>query len=243
MTTLLATERIKLFTTRSPWWSIVAALGLTIGFAGLVALNHSEGRPLQVEHSQFGIQFGLVVVLVMAALAVTTEYRFSTIRATFQAVPNRSAVLVAKTAVVAVLAAVIGEIAAFGSWTVTRVIAGGPEMAIATGADVRMVAGVGLVYALAAVIAVAVGTLVRQSAGAISILLIWPLLVENLVQLIPGAGPHIHDWMPFVNAERFLNPPEFTTPPIGPWGSLAYLAGVAAALFAAAMVAVNRRDA
>ncbi|GAA3022932.1 hypothetical protein [Actinokineospora globicatena] len=241
MTTLLATERIKLFTTRSPWWSAFLALGLTIGFAALVGLNHSGG-PLLVEHSQFGTQFGLMVVSVMAALAITTEYRFATIRATFQAVPKRTSVLVAKTAVVAILAAVIGEVAAFGSWLTAYAIDGGPEMAITTGADWRMVAGVGLVFAVTAVIAVAVGTLVRQSAGAISILLIWPLLVENLVVLIPGVGANIHDWMPFTVASRFLNGAE-PIAPMGPWASLAYFTGVAAVLLVAALAVANKRDA
>ena len=42
--------------------------------------------------------------MVMATLAVTTEYRFGTIRATFQAVPNRTRTLLAKTTVVALFA-------------------------------------------------------------------------------------------------------------------------------------------
>ncbi|WP_026421728.1 ABC transporter permease [Actinokineospora inagensis] len=240
MTTLLATERIKLFTTRSPWWSTLLALGMTIGFAALVALNHSGG-PLTVRHSQFGAQFGLMIVTVMAALAITTEYRFATIRATFQAVPHRTAVLLAKTAVVAVLAAVIGEVAAFGSWITARVIDGGPEMNLVTGGDWRAVAGLGLVYAVGAVIAVAVGTLIRQSAGAISVLLIWPLLVENLVQLIPRVGEDIHNWMPFTAVSRFT---DSTVPgPIGPWASLAYFAGVAAVLLVAALAVAEKRDA
>ncbi|MBM7770962.1 ABC-2 type transport system permease protein [Actinokineospora baliensis] len=242
MTTLLATERIKLFTTRSPWWSAVLALGLTMGFAGLVALNHSGG-PLSVEHSQFGMQFGLMVITVMAALAITTEYRFATIRATFQAVPNRTAALLAKTTVVAALAALLGEVAAFGSWATVKVIdGGGPELSITTGADWRMVAGVGLVFAITAVIAIAVGTLVHQSAGAISILLIWPLLVENLVQLIPRVGDDIHDWMPFTVANRFLNGPG-PDAPLSAWGSLIYFAAVGGVLLLIAIAAANKRDA
>ena len=35
--TLLAVERIKLFTTRSPMWCTLAALVVTIGFAALIA--------------------------------------------------------------------------------------------------------------------------------------------------------------------------------------------------------------
>ncbi|GLZ37458.1 ABC transporter permease [Actinokineospora sp. NBRC 105648] len=242
MTALLATERIKLFTTRSPWWSMIMTLGITVGLAGMVALTHAGDRPLTVEHSQFGSQFGLMIITVMAALAVTTEYRFATIRTTFQAVPNRTSILLAKTAVVTGLAVVVGEITAFGSWAVAKLIDGGPELSIRDSGDLRMVAGVGLVYGVAAVMAVAVGILVRQSAGAISILLIWPLLAENLVGLIPRVGDDLRNWMPYVNAGRFLNgvDPEM---PLSAWGALAYFAGVAAVLLGTALVVANRRDA
>jgi len=39
---------------------------------------------------------GLLVIMVMAALAVTNEYRFGIIRTNFQAAPHRSAVILAK---------------------------------------------------------------------------------------------------------------------------------------------------
>ena len=120
--TLLATERIKLFTTRSPWWSMLLALVLAVGFASLLAANVPSGSTLSISEAEGGYQFSLVVMMVMAALAVTTEYRFSTIRVSFQAVPNRIALLLAKTGVVAILAAIVGEVTAFASWAVARLI-------------------------------------------------------------------------------------------------------------------------
>ncbi|HEY3609668.1 MAG TPA: ABC transporter permease, partial [Pseudonocardiaceae bacterium] len=192
--TLLATERIKLFTTRSPWWSMLLALVLAVGFASLLAANVTSGNSLSVSEAEGGYQFSLVVMMVMAALAVTTEYRFGTIRVTFQAVPNRIALLLAKTAVVAVLAAVVGEVTAFASWAVARLIHPSAALALSNEAAWRDVAGMGLVYAITGVIAVAVGILVRQTAGAVAILLIYTLLVENLVVLIPKIGHTIQKW-------------------------------------------------
>jgi ABC-2 type transport system permease protein len=93
--TLLAVERIKLFTTRSPLWCTVIALAAMIGFAALMAGVDSAGQ-VTIASTQYGYNLGLVVVMVMAALAITTEYRFSTIKATFQAIPNRTAALTAK---------------------------------------------------------------------------------------------------------------------------------------------------
>jgi ABC-2 type transport system permease protein len=248
--TLLATERIKLFTTRSPWWSMLLALGLAISFAALVAANANGSDGFSLAAAESGYQFGMVVMMVMAALAVTTEYRFGTIRVTFQAVPNRIAVLLAKTTVVTALAALVGEIAAFASWEVARLIHPSTALALNTDQAWRNVAGMGLVYAITAVIAVAIGILVRQTAGAVAILLIYSLLVENLVVLIPKIGHTVQKWMPFNVANHYLTagspdagPGSTTGMPLGAWPSLLYFAGIGVVLLIIALVTANRRDA
>ncbi|RKT84536.1 ABC-2 type transport system permease protein [Saccharopolyspora antimicrobica] len=241
--TLLAVERIKLFSTRSAWWCAALALALTIGFAGLFA---SQMDVIPLGMTQAGYQFGLMVVLVLAALSITTEYRFGTIRATFLAVPNRTAALAAKTVLVALVALVIGELSAFGSWAVAKVLAPASDLALTTADDWRIVAGVGLVFALGAVLAVAVGALLRQTAGAVTLLLIWSLLVESLVGLIPGIGETVQKWMPFNHASNFLSgmPADgAASMPLGPWGSLGYFAAVVLAIWVIALVVVQRRDA
>ncbi|WP_243790437.1 hypothetical protein [Saccharopolyspora gloriosae] len=240
--TLLAVERIKLFSTRSPWWCSVTALALTIGFAAMMGLSADEG--ITVDQALMGYQFGLMVVLVLAALAVTTEYRFGTIRATFQAAPNRVAVLVAKAGVVAALAFVVGEIASFGSWGVAQAFAAGPELAIDTAGEWRQIVGVGPLFALSAVLAVGVGALLRQSAGAVTLLIVWSLLVERLLGLVPNIGEDLVDWMPFVAASRFLQSDLMGgNSPLGPWASLAYFAVIAFAVLGVAAAVVHRRDA
>lgn len=252
MTTLLAVERIKLCTTRSPWWSTVIALAITVGFGALFVTSAPAGTPVTVAGTQLGYSFGLVVVMVMATLAVTTEYRFGTIRATFHASPNRAAVLLAKTSLVALLAAVIGELAAFGSWAAALVLKPHADLALNSAFDWRTLAGTGLVYALAAVIALSVGILVRQSAGAISIVLIYTMLAEPLVSMIPGVGHTIHKWMPFTMAHQFLTgnsdlpaDPESASSgiTIGPWWALAAFAAFTAVLLGAALITANKRDA
>lgn len=252
--TLLAVERIKLFTTRSPLWCTLVALALTIGFAALLAgLDDNNGT--SIASTQFGANFGLMVIMVMATLAVTTEYRFGTIRATFQAIPNRTNALLAKTAVVALFSGVIGELAAFGAVGISKLIRSSADLGINTAFEWRATAGVGLVYAIAAVIAVAVGTLVRHSAGAVSLLLIYVLLVESLVGMIPTFGARTQEWLPFSMANMFLaGDPDQTGravnegPPVAqaglsPWWALAYFAGFALVMLVIAIVTTNKRDA
>ncbi|GLY48329.1 hypothetical protein [Lentzea sp. NBRC 102530] len=248
--TLLAVERIKLFSTRSPYWCSALAIVMGIGLTAIFAAATDGPVPLGL--TQIGSsQLAIAVVLVMAAIAVTTEYRFNTIRSTFLAVPNRTSALVAKTVVVAFIAGLLGEIIAFGSWGVAKVISPSSDLAINTSAEWRHVAGVGLVYAIGAVIAVAIGILVRQTAGAVAILLVWQMLAESLIGIIPKAGVKIQAWLPFINANHFLSMGS-DSPEMGgtgvdfklsEWGSLGYFAGVAVALLVVALVVAKRRDA
>jgi ABC-2 type transport system permease protein len=227
------------------------ALVITIGMAALISANTDDRFPLSVSVSQGFTNFGMIVIMVMAALAVTTEYRFGTIRATFLAVPGRVQALLAKTAVVAILAALVGEAVAFGSWGIGSLIKPDADMAINTAGEWRNVAGTGLVFALAAVLAVAVGILVRQTAGAVAILLVYTMLLESLIGIIPTIGVKIQRWLPFQNSanfqtagnDSFLSEGGGLDYPFGPWGSLVYFAAICVGLLVVALVVAKRRDA
>jgi len=245
---LIAAERIKLVSTRSPWWCAGLAILASIGLSSMIALADPAGGPIpSVASTQLGYTLGMAVVMVMATLAITTEYSVGTIRTTFMAAPRRGPALVAKTAVVAALAAIIGLLGAFGAWGISLLLLPGADLSLAGPDDWRHVAGVGLVYLLAAVIAVAVGTLVRHTAGAVAIVLVWALMAEQLFELIPGVGEAVRTWLPFRSAKEFLTAEGSfgDTGLLGgsPWGALAYFAVVAAVLLGIAIGTARRRDA
>lgn len=246
--TLLAVERIKLFSTRSPWWCMATAGLLSVGFAMLIVGLMPEVSDLHVGFTQAFYQLSLMVILVMAVVAVTSEYRFGTLKATFTAVPNRTAALLAKTAVVAMVTGLVGLAIAFASYGAAVLIRPAADLSLSTGAEWRAVAGVGLVYGFGAIVAVALGILVRQTAGAVAGLLIWILLLEffGLLRLIPRVGDDITSWLPFTAANHFVTAgiwEEGFEMPLGPWGSLAYFAGIAVALLVVALMVAERRDA
>ncbi|WP_238161764.1 ABC transporter permease subunit [Kribbella antibiotica] len=248
-------ERIKLFTTRSPWWCMIVAAVLSVGLAALFTgfIPSDQEQQATIFITQGGTQFSQMVMMVMAALAVTTEYRFGTIRTSFQAVPQRSQMLLGKTVVVGLLAGLVGLVAAFGAWFIGTLFVGSADLAIDTGAEWRLLAGRGIVFFLSAVIAVAVGILIRQSAGAIAILILWPLLVENLFNLIPKIGDDLSKWSPFQNASSFLTQGndggfagavgDASNYALSPWWALLYFAGWAIGLLAIALFSANKRDA
>jgi ABC-2 type transport system permease protein len=252
--TLLKVERIKLFSTRSPWWCMGAAVFITVGFSALLAgtMQAKDLGDLTPATTQFSYNFGFLIMMVMAILAITTEYRFGTIRATFLAVPTRADALVAKAAVVALLAGLIGEAAGVGSWALSKAIRPDAPLSLDSAQDYRVVVGVGLVYMIATVVALSVGLLIRHSAGAITALLIWVMVAENLLPAIPRVGDAIQKWLPFTVGNNFLYAGQHVgdnndaTPahmPLGAWGSLLYFALVAVVLLGVAVALAKRRDA
>lgn len=241
---ILRSERIKFFSTRSPWWCMALATVVAIGFGMLIAGTAEPGEN-RIFFTMAGLQFAQILVMVMATIAITSEYRFGTVRGTFLASPHRGRVLWIKAALVAGMALVVGEVLAFATFFLARLVANDDVLQLSGSEAWRQVAGYGVVYALSALIALAVGTLVRQAAGAISILLVWTLLVENLLWLIPRVGDDLTRYAPFTNGALFAADPEMSSvaDPLNVWVSLAIFAVTALVLMLAATVAIKRRDA
>lgn len=201
----LAAERIKLSTTRSPYWCIVGTAVAALTFALITALNRN-GAGASTTSSLLGVNLGISIFMVLATLSVTTEYRFNTIRTTFLAAPRRIQVLAAKSVLIAVVGLVVGAVIALGAFLLTRALAKDPAqpLTLSTLDDWRQVLGWGPVFAIAGVLAVAVGTILRQSAGAVAIVLLWPLLIEGLISLIPGVGDSVGPYLPFAAGKQFV---------------------------------------
>lgn len=262
---VLAAERIKLTSTKSPWWCTVAIVVLGLGLAAVIGLSAkasinafdnqtaSGDKPdfepflPQLSDAVGGVSgFGVLVLMIMATLAVTSEYRFGLIRTTFQAVPRRDSVLVTKAGLIGVFGAVLTFVLTFGAYAIAKVTAGdeaGAALKLTGGEAWRAIYGVPIYALLCVFLAVAVGTLVRQSAGAITLLLLWPLLIESLFGLFGSFGRNVQPFLPFMNANHFLGADQGVDWHWGPWGSLVYFAAFVAVVFGAALFLVNRRDA
>lgn len=262
---VLDAERIKITSTKSPWWCtvviIVLGLGLAavIGFTAKTSLNSfndqiAEGKQPNVDpflptlpDAVAGVSgFGVLVLIILATLAVTSEYRFGVIRTTFQAVPNRSSVLIAKAGLIGVFGAVLTFLLTFGAYAIAKLTAGseaGAALTLSGDAAWRAIYGVPIYAFLSVLLAVGVGTLLRQSAGAIALLLLWPLLIESLFNLFGTVGTKVLPFLPFANANHFLGSSQGIDFHWGPWGSLIYFTVFVLVIFGAGLVVVNKRDA
>ena len=84
----------------------------------------TTSAPLPPEKAALGVAvFGVPVLMILASMTVTGEYRSGMIRTTFMATPNRTLVLVAKAVVAAVFSAVCAAVMVIGSVVVARLVA------------------------------------------------------------------------------------------------------------------------
>jgi hypothetical protein len=247
---VLDAERIKLTTTRSVVWTAAAVALLSIGLAALQASTAYGAAPLTPEKAATGVAvFGVPVLMVLAAMTVIGEYRSGMIRTTFMATPTRTLVFVAKAIIASAFSAVYAAVMTIAAVMVARLMAPplvGPNLSFVDPDTWRLAGAITLYASLTAVLGVGVAALLRHSAGAVAVLLLWPLLVEPVLGNLPSIGSEAGPYLPFANVFRFIDVQWLYPVYAMPWGvlgSLLYFMAVVAVVYAAAVVVVNRRDA
>jgi ABC-type transport system involved in multi-copper enzyme maturation permease subunit len=216
---LLTAEWTKLRTVRSTVWSVVAlvvaVLGLTLLVAFLTEHNWSTIDPadrLQIALNPVArflgaaLFFGQAAVCVLGVLVATSEYSTGMIRSTLLASPHRLRTLAAKCVVFTIPVLIVNEALSFASFGIAKQItASKMHMSLSDPFVMRAVVGVGLYLTLLGLFAVAVGQLIRHSAGAVTTTLVVVLLLVPIAQLLPGnVGKHVAAYLPTNAGEQII---------------------------------------
>ena len=221
------------------------------------ASGGGDGFP--IEHTLLGIFGALVAVIVVAVMFMTAEYRRGLIRVTLAASPRRGRVLAAKAVVigsVSFLAGLAGSTAALLVGEHLLRSNGNFIMPVSTLTEVRVVAGMAALTAVTAILALALGALLRSSAAAVTIaitVVVLPYLLENTVlpagaadwvlRLTPAAGFAIQQSLPQYPQVAASYTPANGYFPLTPLAGFAVLCGYAALAISLAVIVLRRRDA
>lgn len=222
----------------------------------------SQGT-VTLESGLIGAFAGLIALIVVATMFITSEYRRGLIRTTLSATPRRGAVLAAKAVVIGAAAFAVGLAAAAVAVPLAKAMEtsnGAYVLPTSTVTELRVVAGTAALLAAVAVFALAVGTLLRHGAGAVALVIAAVVLpyvlavasvlptgaAQWLMRLTPAAGFAIQQTVP-----RFPDYPQVASAyvpaagyyPLPPWAGLAVTCGYAAVALALAIWALRRRDA
>lgn len=275
----LRSEWRKLRSVRSTWISliiiVVAGLGFAALFSALLANNWKHSSPVDraqfdpVRISQAGSFISQIVVGVLGALIVTSEYANGSIRTTFAALPRRSTVVAAKAIVAGVVLLVITEITAFASFFVSQAVllaSGGRQLPAGASLLAQVKAGAipvlsitapgvpmallrtGLYLTLMGILAVGLGFLLRNTTGTISLYVVVLLVVPILIQLLPSSirepiQPYLPSNLGVAMETVGSKKTDFAGTLLDAWVATGVIVAYAAAILAAGAALLNRRDA
>ena len=257
---LVTAEWIKLRTLRSNWWILVLGMLVIPAFAvsrmvSIAQVPELAGKPGMVGavYVTSGVALTQLAFCTLGVLAVTGEYGTGQIRSTFAAAPVRMTALAAKLLVVlaaVVVGSVVGVALAWAGsapwFDVT-----GLSIDLSREQDARIMLGVPLYLAAATALAFGIGSIVRNSAGGIAIVLGLLLIVENALALVPWEPlQKFGAYLPTSAGSRLLLAEDAgsvvtasSSTVLSPWAGYGVMLLWVACVLAVAGVLLRRRDA
>lgn len=251
---ILLSEWTKLRSVRSTKWSLVAAFLLTIAFPvifSFVTRSHwgsmspsdrASRHPLDIALA--GVNVAQLAIAVLGVLLISAEYSTGSIRSTFTAVPRRLPVLWAKVLDYAVVTFVLMVpavlVSFFASQAIVHTI---PQLKMSfTEAGVaRSVLGGALYVVLVGIFALAIGAIVRNTAGGIATFAAIFFVLPPLMFTLPTSWNNaISQYLPSEAGRQVfaLHHAAHTLTPLT--GGLVLVAYCAAALAIAAVLLVRK---
>lgn len=195
---IVKAEWVKLISVRSTLITMAAIAAVMIGIGALAAAVTSgavtetapNGGPPGFANasdptgtSLAGALMAQLIVAVLGVLVITNEFSNGMIRTYFAAIPKRLPVLWAKGLVTFVAIAVITTVSSLIAFFVGQGILGS-NIGLGDDGVLRAVVGTGLYLAGIGVLGLAIGTLLRHTAGAIAALFGLLLIVPGLISVL-----------------------------------------------------------
>lgn len=254
----LLAEWTKLRTVRSTIWSLVLLAVLTLGFTALfMALTASQWN--QTDASQqadiradpvgtilgSGLFLGQLTICVLGVMVVTSEYSTGMIRASLLAEPRRWRMLLAKSMIFVVVVFVVGEVVAFPSYFMgAAILHSHAPVSLSDPGVLRAVIGAGLYLCVLGLFALAIGAIVRHTAGSITGVIGFILVLSPLAQLLPGnIGKYVHAYLPAEAGQLIASAHAPSDSVLSPWEGFGVFCLWTAVLLTIAGYLLERRDA
>lgn len=252
MTRTLLAEWTKLRTMPSTAWLLAATVGSTVLVGAAAAESMASCAPDgcavdPVKLSLTGVWLGQAVVVVLAVLPMTDEFGTGMLRSTLAADPHRLRVLLAKAGVLTAAVFAAGALGVAGSLLAARILMADtvvPALSLSADGTLRAAAGTVLYLALIGLLALGLGAALRDTAGAITVVLFllygWPVVASFV------GDPDWQEWLQQLGPVTAGMAIQATTGvadlPIGPWPGLGVLALYAAGALLLGGVLLRARD-
>jgi ABC-2 type transport system permease protein len=254
LTGAVRSEITKIRSTRSTYWTLLALIVVTVGFGALAswgAASHGDGHGPGFDPTQRslgGLYIGQLIIAVLGALAITSEYSTGMIRTSLTAMPRRGTMFAAKALVFGAVALVTGLITSFGAFFLGQALMSGQHISATLGQPhvLRAVLGGALFLTVCGLLAFGIGMILRHTAGAITASIGLLFVLSILVNFLPQSWQlNLDKWMPALAGSQIwtTRPSTDSTPMFAPWTGFAVFAGYAAVAMIAGLIVFRKRDA
>ncbi|MGY3204115.1 ABC transporter permease subunit [Streptomyces sp. TE5632] len=248
----IASEWTKIRSVRSTMWTLGVFVLLVVGIGLLTgAVVASTDTDLNGENALsmgfFGLLLGGMCVITLGVLTTATEYGTGMIRTTMVACPSRGRVLAAKTLVFFLVAFVVTLLSATAVAFLHVVMLEGNNAGEPTADEwLKATVGISLYLALLGTLSLAVGSIIRHSAGAITIMIgavLAPLVIAMFMfaSSLEEVRNALFEYSVPSQMSVFYANSLTTSGPSG-WDPLWIMLGVTAAALGGAFALLGKRD-
>jgi ABC-type transport system involved in multi-copper enzyme maturation permease subunit len=252
---LLSSEWTKIWTIRSTVWTLLATVGIGIGLAPLVsyglAVTYTSGDAAYradfdpVSATLQSLFVAQLAIGVLGVMAMTNEYATGLIQTSLACVPHRTRLLWAKVMVFIVLGVAVGEVIAFPAFFLGEAVLSAknvPHHGLTDAMTLRAIAGYGLYIGVIGLLGLAIGVLLRSTAGSLAAHATLVFIIPVLSGTLPDAAQKVlRRWWPSAAGARIVTT-RMAADVFSPWGGFLVLCVFVAIVLAAAFLVFRRRD-
>jgi ABC-type transport system involved in multi-copper enzyme maturation permease subunit len=250
----LRSEFTKIRSVRSTYWTLLALVVTMAGIGALAswgAATHSSQLGPNFDptrQSLFGLILGQLIIVVLGALTITSEYGTGMIRTSLTAMPRRGITIAAKAVVFGAVALITGLVASFGSFFLGQALMSGQHINATLGQPdvLRAVIGGALFLTVCGMLAFGLGLILRHTAAAIGAAVGLLFVLFILVNFLPQSWQNdVDKWMPF-NAGGQIWRASAALPSehmFSAWTGFGVFAGYAAIAIISGLILFRKRDA
>lgn len=249
---VLGSEWVKLRSLRSSWITMALAVAglVVVAIAGGILTNQDWAHLRPGELARFnpigqsltGLNFSQLAIGVLGVLFITGEYGTGSIRSSLAAVPKRLPVLWAKAILFASVTLVLMELSAFAAFLAGQAALGSHGTTLSAPGAFRATAGTGLYLTVVALLGIALGFIIRSTAGGIAALFGILLVLPGILAILPQTWQdHIGPYLPGnAGAALYDLHPEGVS--LAPWAGFGVFCLYAAFALVIAAAVLRRRD-
>src|SRR5487761_1571196 len=213
----IRSEFTKLRSVRSTYWTIAALVIVSVGIAAIAgfgitsSIHNNPQNKAGMDATQASLiaffELGQLIIAVLGAMAITSEYSTGMIRTSLTAMPRRGTVYAAKLIVFGSVTLVVSLVTSFISFFVGQAAMSGsgvgaslfhsitipananvspPAGGPGSGPPIVTFSGTDLISPGAALIAYGLGAIIRHTAGAITSTIGLMFVLPIIIQLLPN---------------------------------------------------------